>query len=668
MAGKVLMIQGASSSVGKSLLVTALCRLFAQRGVRVAPFKAQNMSNNAAVCVDGAEIGRSQAVQATAAGIEPTAEMNPILLKPEGNARSQVIVMGRPWRTLLAGEYYQHKAELWPVVTTALDRLRAAYELVVIEGAGSPAELNLHATDIVNMAVARYARSPVLLVGDIDRGGVFAQLLGTLWLLPPAEQALVRALVVNKFRGDLRLFAEGVRILEARSALPVLGVVPFVPNLYIPEEDSASLDEVAEMPSAGMAEIDIAVIRLPRLANFDDFSPLAAEEGIRLRYVHSCTTLGQPHAVILPGTKSTIADLVWLQEQGLAQAIRDLGAAGTAVAGICGGYQMLGGNILDPQGVESPQPQHLGSGSVASRHHLRAGQGDTSGRSADTGWPRLAGDTARTDDSGLRDPHGAYDQPAAMAGDHSSKRSTHPPAGRSHRCHRPGVGMLPAWPLRQCTLRRAWLTSLGWRAAGQPVGAVAALHAGAGYAGITGWRQPGYAAPGGPSYGPIDPGTRGELTAKGRVPGQEDTMDGAVRVALPGTCGEFVQGTLDGGDCLVSCPIGATVLLKYACGRELAGLCQQMRQRHAPPCRRAWPISVRRKVVAVSACTTQLPRSRGYGSSTADIGATLYALGRAVGRGLAASRGRQACPPGRAERQLALSWPGFMGSSAWPTL
>src|SRR5574341_425169 len=212
MVANTLMVQGTSSSAGKSLLVAALCRIFMRRGLRVAPFKAQNMSNNAAVCPDGAEIGRAQAVQALAAGLEPTADMNPILLKPEADAHSQVIVMGRPWRSLAAGAYYQHKDQLWPLVTGALDRLRAAYELVIIEGAGSPAELNLREGDIVNMPVARYARAPVLLVGDIDRGGIFAQLLGTLWLLEPQERALVRGLVVNKFRGDLDLFSSGVRI------------------------------------------------------------------------------------------------------------------------------------------------------------------------------------------------------------------------------------------------------------------------------------------------------------------------------------------------------------------------------------------------------------------------------------------------------------------------
>jgi adenosylcobyric acid synthase len=360
MAGKVVMIQGTSSSVGKSWLVTALCSIFARRGVRVAPFKAQNMSNNAAVCPDGAEIGRAQAVQAVAAGVAPCAEMNPILLKPEGNARSQVIVMGRPWQTLAAREYYRHKAALWPVVTQALERLRATYDLVVIEGAGSPAELNLQAGDIVNMAVARYAQAPVLLVGDIDRGGIFAQLLGTLWLLAPEERSLVRGLVVNKFRGDLSLFTEGVHILEERSALPVLGVMPFIPDLYIPEEDSAILDESFALPSPETALLDIAVIRLPRIANFDDFAPLAAEAGVRVRYVTSGATLGTPHAVILPGTKSTIADLLWLREQGLEAPIKALAAAGTSIVGICGGYQMLGQHIQDPEGVESPLPEMAG--------------------------------------------------------------------------------------------------------------------------------------------------------------------------------------------------------------------------------------------------------------------------------------------------------------------
>jgi adenosylcobyric acid synthase len=355
------MVQGSSSSAGKSLLVTALCRILRRRGHRVAPFKAQNMSNNAAVCADGSEIGRSQAVQAAAAGIAPGAEMNPILLKPEGHARSQVIAMGRPWQTVSAREYYRHKATLWPLATAALDRLRETYDVVVIEGAGSPAELNLRAGDIVNMAIALYARAPVLLVGDIDRGGIFAQLLGTIWLLEPRERELIRGLIVNKFRGDPTLFTDGVRILEERGGVPVLGVVPFIPDLAIPEEDSAALD-LPMTPTPPAYTADIAVIRLPRIANFDDFAPLAAEAGVRLRYVSSRRTLGTPQAIILPGTKSTISDLNWLREQGLDQAIQSLAANGTAVVGICGGYQMLGQVIRDPERVEASVDSVAGLG------------------------------------------------------------------------------------------------------------------------------------------------------------------------------------------------------------------------------------------------------------------------------------------------------------------
>ncbi|MFQ5856529.1 MAG: cobyric acid synthase [Anaerolineae bacterium] len=361
MKGEVLMVQGTSSSAGKSLLVTALCRIFARRRVQVAPFKAQNMSNNAAVCPDGAEIGRAQAVQAVAAGIEPTANINPILLKPEADARSQVVVMGRPWRTLPARTYYQHKGELWSVITEALDRLRAVYELVIIEGAGSPAELNLHAGDIVNMAVARYAQAPVLLVGDIDRGGIFAQLLGTLWLLESEARDRVQGLVVNKFRGDSSLFADGVRILEDRGGVPVLGVIPFLHDLAIPEEDAVALETAVDGRRTGVG-IDITVIQVPRIANFDDFDPLARTPGVQVRYVSSPQALGRPHAVILPGTKSTIADLTWLWERGLVQAIQQLAQDGTAVVGVCGGYQMLGRVVRDPDHVESLMDEAPGLG------------------------------------------------------------------------------------------------------------------------------------------------------------------------------------------------------------------------------------------------------------------------------------------------------------------
>lgn len=365
MTARTVMLQGTCSSAGKSLLTAAVCRMFARRGLRVAPFKAQNMSNNAAVCADGVEIGRSQALQAIAAGVAPTADMNPILLKPEADSRSQVILNGRPWKTLPARTYYQYRDELWLHVTAALDRLRSSYDLVVIEGAGSPAELNLREREIVNMAVARYAQSPVLLIGDIERGGVFAQLLGTLWLLTPEERALVQGLIVNKFRGDRSLFDDGVTILEERGNVPVLGVLPYLPGLFIPEEDAATL---GGSPAGADGEpLDIAVIRLPRISNFDDFDPLRLDGDVRVRFVDTVADLGQPAAIILPGTKSTISDLEWLRRASLATRIVEFAKHGTAVVGICGGFQMLGEVIQDPQHVESDVDQVPGLGLLPTR-------------------------------------------------------------------------------------------------------------------------------------------------------------------------------------------------------------------------------------------------------------------------------------------------------------
>jgi adenosylcobyric acid synthase len=348
--GRVLMVQGTASSVGKSLLVTGLCRLFLRDGLRVAPFKAQNMSNNAAVTPDGGEIGRAQAVQAEAAGIDPTVDMNPILLKPEADHRSQLVLRGRPAFTLRGGEFLTRKAALWPEVTAALDRLRASYDLVLIEGAGSPAEINLRAGDIVNMRVARYAGAPVLLVGDIDRGGVFAHLYGTLALLEPEERALVRGLIINKFRGDISLLTPGLRMIEERAGVPVLAVVPYLRDLYIADEDAVALDEPRPR---GTGAIDIAVIRLPHIANFDDIDPLEREPDARVRYIVAADELGSPDLVILPGTKTTIPDLLWLHESGLAGAIITFAASGGAVLGLCGGYQMLGRRVCDPLHIES---------------------------------------------------------------------------------------------------------------------------------------------------------------------------------------------------------------------------------------------------------------------------------------------------------------------------
>ncbi|HEX2324522.1 MAG TPA: cobyric acid synthase [Chloroflexota bacterium] len=354
MTARVLMLQGTASSVGKSLLCAGICRLLRQDGYRVAPFKAQNMALNSFATPEGLEIGRAQAVQAAAAGIPPHVDMNPILLKPEADSRSQVVLMGRPAGSMSARDYFRRKLDLWPTVCAALDRLRQGYEVVVIEGAGSPAEVNLREREIVNMRVARHAGAPVFLVGDIDRGGVMAALGGTLALLLPAERALVKGLIVNRFRGDVTLFRDGVSFLEQHTGLPVLGVVPYVPGLRIADEDSVALESRPLGAPAPGAAVDVAVIRLPHIANFDDFAPLEAEPGVGLRYVEEASDLGWPEIVVLPGTKTTIADLEWLRRARLAERILGLAAAGSAVLGICGGYQMLGRRLRDPQGVETP--------------------------------------------------------------------------------------------------------------------------------------------------------------------------------------------------------------------------------------------------------------------------------------------------------------------------
>jgi adenosylcobyric acid synthase len=354
MPAKTLMVVGTASSVGKSLLVAALCRIFAQDGWRVAPFKAQNMSLNSYATLDGKEIGRAQAVQAQAAGIEPTVEMNPILLKPEADARSQIVVLGKPWQTLPAADYYQRKAQLWNVVTASLDKLRADYELVIIEGAGSALEPNFRQTDMVNLPVAQYANAPVLLVGDIDRGGVFASLLGTLELLTLDERALIRGFIINKFRGDPNLLTPALTFITARTGVPVVGVVPYLRDVQIAEEDGVSLEKQRQWRVAAHAgEIEIAVIALPHIANYDDFDALALEAGVRVRYVSTAAELAQPHALILPGTKSTIADLEWLNRVGLSALIGAHARRGAPIVGICGGYQMLGRAIHDPLHVES---------------------------------------------------------------------------------------------------------------------------------------------------------------------------------------------------------------------------------------------------------------------------------------------------------------------------
>jgi adenosylcobyric acid synthase len=359
MSAKTLMIQGTASSVGKSVIVTALCRIFRQDGFKVAPFKAQNMALNSFVTKEGGEIGRAQAVQAEAAGIEPSVDMNPVLLKPEAEAKSQVIVLGKVAKNLKASQYYDYTPYLLGVIEDSLNRLRSNYDIVVIEGAGSPAEINLKEREIVNMRVARMANAPVLLVGDIDRGGVFASIIGTLELLTEGERDLVKGLIINKFRGDLALLKPGLDFLEKRSDKPVLGVIPYFRGVKIAQEDSVYLEERQSVSvSRG---IDITIIRLPHISNYDDFDPLE-EMGCTLRFITKPSELGNPDLIILPGTKSTVADLMCLYEQGIAQAIIQRAKTGTPVIGICGGYQMLGKTINDPDKVESRETSVAGLG------------------------------------------------------------------------------------------------------------------------------------------------------------------------------------------------------------------------------------------------------------------------------------------------------------------
>lgn len=347
---RALMVQGTASNVGKSVLVTALCRIFREDGWRVAPFKAQNMSLNAYVTVDGGEIGRAQGVQAEAAGVEATVDMNPVLLKPKRDTVAQAIIHGRPVGDFSARDYREEYLEVaWRAVQESLSRLTAEYDLIIIEGAGSPAEVNLRERDIANMRVAVLAGAPVILVADIDRGGVFAQLVGTLELLPPEEAAHVCGMVINKFRGDLSILEPGLRFLEEETGRPVLGVLPYVPDLGLAAEDSVSLGAGTVRPEA---VLDIAVVRLPRIANFDDFDPLLLEPDVSLRFVHHPSLLGTPDLLILPGTKNSVADLQWLFKSGWAEVIRRRADGRMPVLGICGGYQMLGKEIRDPEGLE----------------------------------------------------------------------------------------------------------------------------------------------------------------------------------------------------------------------------------------------------------------------------------------------------------------------------
>jgi adenosylcobyric acid synthase len=347
---RAIMLQGTGSHAGKTVLAAGLCRLLARHGLRVRPFKSQNMSLNAHVAEDGGEMGWAQVMQAEAAGVPPRVEMNPILLKPRAEARSQVVLLGRVLRETDAAGYYRLTPSLWPAVRGSYAALAREADVVVIEGAGSPAEPNLMRRDLANMRVARLARAPVLLVGDIDRGGVFASLLGTMTLLPAANRRRVRGLVINKFRGDASLLAPAVRDLVRRTRVPVVGVVPFLPQLGLPEEDSVALDRPVPSARSGLR---VAVVRLPHIANFTDFTPLQAEAGVEVVYAEDPATLAGSALVILPGSKDTIADLRALKARGFAAALAGHHARGGLLLGICGGYQMLGRTVADPHAVES---------------------------------------------------------------------------------------------------------------------------------------------------------------------------------------------------------------------------------------------------------------------------------------------------------------------------
>lgn len=399
------MVLGTASHVGKSLIAAAFCRLLAESGASVAPFKAQNMALNSFVTREGAEIGRAQVGQAEAAGIEPHVDMNPILLKPMGGV-SQVVVDGAPIGVMSAREYYAAKDALWPRVTAAYERLAARFEHVVLEGAGSPVEVNLLEHDIVNLRMARHADAAILIVADIERGGVFAQLVGTWELIPVDDRPRVIGFLINKFRGDVTLLEPGLEFLRQRTGVPVLGVLPFRSDAQIDQEDSLGIDETATAGDldADQTTIDVAVARLPGISNFTDFWPLARLPGVRVRYVARGIDLGRPDLVILPGSKSTARDLSWLRQVGLAQSIVALREEpdGPLIVGVCGGFQMLGARIEDPLSVESPCDSVPGLGllDVTTRFLPTKNRHRVSGEVYDLGQPIIGyeihmGETSR---------------------------------------------------------------------------------------------------------------------------------------------------------------------------------------------------------------------------------------------------------------------------------
>lgn len=358
MKGKSLMLMGTASSVGKSTLCAALLRIFKQDGLRVAPFKAQNMSLNAFATKEGLEMGRAQVTQAEAAGIEPRVSMNPVLLKPTSDHKSQVIINGKSIGTMSAADYERFKPQLRTMIKETYDALEQAYDAVVIEGAGSPAEINLMAGDIVNMSMARAANAPVLLIGDINPGGVFASLYGTVKLLPPEDQARIKGIIINKFRGDVSILAPGLDMIEDLLDIPVLGVVPWT-NIDMEDEDSVT--ERFEQRH-GTGPVHVVILRLPHISNFTDFALLAKEENVTVSYTTHVSDVENADIILLPGTKNTIEDLLWLRKYGLAEAILRAASRNALVFGLCGGYQMLGNHLYDPLHIESDIPEIAGLG------------------------------------------------------------------------------------------------------------------------------------------------------------------------------------------------------------------------------------------------------------------------------------------------------------------
>ncbi|KXG78919.1 cobyric acid synthase [Thermotalea metallivorans] len=350
MKTRKMMLQGTASSVGKSLLTAAFCRIFRQDGYRVAPFKSQNMALNSFITKEGLEMGRAQVVQAEAAGVEPSVWMNPVLLKPTTDQKCQVIVKGKVYKNMSAVEYHQFKSRLADVVKESFQKLEEAYDVIVLEGAGSPAEINLRENDIVNMGMAEMADAPVILIGDIDRGGVFASLAGTMMLLTEEERKRVKGVIINKFRGDVEILKPGIRMLEDIIKIPVLGIIPYC-DVQIEDEDS--LAERFRYQKCKGGQIEVAVLYIPHVSNFTDFNVFETQEDVNLRYVRGGESIGNPDILIIPGSKNTIEDLIYLREKGLEEQILRLHRQGKLIVGICGGYQMLGKTIRDPYGTES---------------------------------------------------------------------------------------------------------------------------------------------------------------------------------------------------------------------------------------------------------------------------------------------------------------------------